>query len=461
MYFSRRIILLTLVFVGLVACHNESLVDPVSGLPASADEERFQSFEKNSVIMILVDGLRADVLVLNQDESPVAPNITRLANEGLHFTKARSASSLHVQSVATIFSGRLPTMGGTTGLFEAEPHDGEPNLARAFESAGYYTGIVSNQGAIGSYGFTRNFHDIQLATPECPRSAIELVQQAQQFVDDAGSDPYFLYLHFGLALPDTSDAVAYQRAITEIDTAIGHMVAKLEADTSEFSPLIIVTAPNGYELSEHGDIGNGWTLNEEVLRVPLIFYAPEKIPPEKIDDDIGLLQLAPTLSTMLNLKEAFPDAQSLFKRNDEYLIFSPPTDLLIAELIIPERVIMRSVTDGDWKYTVATRYTTPENRKVLSKAHAATAQSYRNGTDQPPPLWGHAAYRAAFDLSRDPSEQHNRIHEAPESVDHLRDALMAYEELCSQHAIAPRLSAQFVEKLPVENAEELESLGYL
>ena len=71
------------------------------------------------------------------------------------------------------------------------------------------------------------------------------------------------------------------------------------------------------------------------------------------------------------------------------------------------------------------------------------------------------AYRAAFDLSRDPTEQHNRIHEAPESVDHLRDALMAYEELCSQHAIAPRLSAQFVEKLPVENVEELESLGYL
>jgi arylsulfatase A-like enzyme len=461
MHFSRSIIVVAIVFLGLVTWDKKSAAEPNSELAASSDAVRLQSFEKNNVIMIMVDGLRADSLVLNQDGISLAPNITRFANVGVQFTQARAASSLHVQSVATIFSGRLPTLGGSIGLFEAEPHDGEPNLARAFDAAGYYTGIISNQAAIGSYGFTRNFQDIQLATPERRRSALELTQQTQRFVNDAGSDPYFLYLHFGLALPATPDTAAYQLAITEVDAAIGELVTKLEANKNERSPLIIFAAPNGYELSEHGDIGNGWTLNEEVLRVPLIFYAPEKISPGKIHEDVGLLQLAPTLSTMFNLKETFPDAQSLFKPDNGHLVFSPPTDPLIAELIIPERVIMRSVTDGDWKYTVATRYTTPENRNVLALAHVASAQSYRNGTDQPPPLWGHTAYRAAFDLSNDPNEEHNRINEASESIKNLRDALMAYEELCAQEAIAPRLSTQAVEELPAESLEDLDSLGYL
>lgn len=461
MFFSRSFIFFTVVFLGLVACGNESVAQAISEPPGPPDEVQLPSFQKNSIIIILIDGMRADALVSNQSGSPVAPNITRLANEGVHFTKARAASSLNVQSVATIFSGRLPTLGGTIGLFEAEPHDGEPILARAFDSAGYYTGIISNQAAMGSYGFTRHFHDIQLATPERPRSAIELTQQAKRFVEDAGSDPYFLYLHFGLPLPSTPDAAAYERATTEVDVAIGTMMAKLDAETSERSPLIVLTAPNGYELSEHGGMGNGWTLNEEVLRVPLIFYAPGKITPAKINVDVGLIQLAPTLSTLLNLEEDFPDAPSLFERDDRNLVFAPPAGPLIAELIIPERVITRSVTDGNWKYTVATRYTTPENRKILARAHAATAQSYRNGTDQPPPLWGHSAFRAAFDLSRDPREQHNRIHETPKSIEHLRDALRAYEEMCAQRAVAPRLSTQFVEELPVENLEDLESLGYL
>ncbi|MFP6584008.1 MAG: sulfatase-like hydrolase/transferase [Candidatus Hydrogenedentota bacterium] len=449
--------------VVLIGCSLDDQPHSAAGVNTGTIEYMKSTFkdDRSNCILIMVDGLRADVLDKQINHGSLVPNISRLAGESLHFTHARSASSLLVQSVSTVISGRLPTLGGTIGLYEAEPHDGQPNLARAFDSAGYHTGIISNQAIVGSYQFTRHFDEIQLATLEQPRSATDLVGQAQQFIEDASSEQFFLYLHFRLPLPPVPDEESYYRAIADVDAALGDLFARLDSLDNESFTLIALTAPNGFELSEHGGIGNGWTLNEEVLRVPLILHAPVRFMSAVVDEPISLQQLAPTLGTLFNLGQSFPDAQSLFKSNGSNLVLTLPTAPLVSELIIPERVIMRSVTDGTWKYTVATRYTTPENRIATARAHVATAQSYRDGSDQPPPLWGSDAYEAIFDLSSDPHEQHNRIDDHSVSVNQLQDALRAYRNHCAQHAIAPRMSTLTVEELTPENLEGLESLGYL
>ena len=462
MKFKTKPILLYILCALLVGCDRapEDIVQP-EALSTDMTELRVPALASGKLLVIMIDGLRTDALSTDREGESVAPNLAWLADEGVYFTQARSSSSLHVQSVASVFSGRLPSLGGTIGLYEAEPHDGEPNLARSFDQEGYYTGIISNQAAIGSFGFTRYFDEIRMATPERKQSAADLVNQSLEFVIDAGSDPYFLYVHFGLSLPSTPDAESYYHAISEVDAAVGKLIVALNSDVTGDIPLVIVTAPNGFELGEHGGIGSGWTLNEEVLRVPLILYAPNRMPAARIDTPVSLQQLAPTLLTIFNLENPFTNTESLFEREEEDLVFVPPVAPHIAELVVPERVIMRSVTDGRWKYTVATRYTMPENRKALALAHAATALSYRDGSGQPPPLWGSSAYEAVFDLANDPLERSNRVSDSLEAVAHLRETLATYQIRCMHYGIAPRMSTQIVEETPEENVEALESVGYL
>ena len=428
------------------------------GQTVSSDDANAGEPGKNCVL-IMVDGLRADALNAAPGEESFAPNISQFSSTAVHFTHARTPSSMNVQSVASPFSGRLPTLGGTIGVYEAEPHDGQPNLARAFKKADYYTGMVSNQGAIGSYEFTRHFDDIQLATPAKPRFAMDLVLQARSFLADAGEDRHFLFVHFGLPLPVNPDTEAYQRAVQDVDTAVGALLDTLVSMPEKSRPLIALTAPNGFELGEHGAFGNGWTLNEEVLRVPLILHDPARFESGKIEYPVSTLQLTSTLAMLCGLEDSFPESEPLF--DDESLGFVPSTEPLISELIIPERVILRSITDGAWKYTAGTRFTTPANRAVLARAHAATALAYRDGSEEPPPLWGSSAHESLVHLGDDPQERRNLIYDSTEQAMHLRDALAEYEQHCRENAIPPRLSTQQLELLPEENREELEALGYL
>jgi len=67
--------------------------------------------------------------------------------------------------------------------------------------------------------------------------------------------------------------------------------------------LVIITADHGDEFLEHGDIGHHSKLYDELLHVPLIIYAPELDKNIVIDDLVSLLDLAPTILDILNIKK--------------------------------------------------------------------------------------------------------------------------------------------------------------
>ncbi|MGC4063186.1 MAG: sulfatase-like hydrolase/transferase [Polyangiaceae bacterium] len=69
-----------------------------------------------NVLMLSVDCLRAD-MPWNGYERPIAPNLTRLAEESTVYTNAYSASSYTAQSVAAILSGRFASTLYRSGVF--------------------------------------------------------------------------------------------------------------------------------------------------------------------------------------------------------------------------------------------------------------------------------------------------------------------------------------------------------
>lgn len=93
---------------------------PVTPLP---------SLKGYDVVVAVVDGLRADRVA-------EAPFLAELAKQGVNFTDTLAASSHVLQSLAALSTGRLPTNGGTIGVYEAEPHDETTTLAQYFQKAG-------------------------------------------------------------------------------------------------------------------------------------------------------------------------------------------------------------------------------------------------------------------------------------------------------------------------------------
>lgn len=468
-----------------VLCVSAAIVAVLTGLGCNAPDraaERPDAAPKSNVVSpslhgydvvcIVVDSLRADRV-----GSGFAPAIDRVAGEGLVFESAAANSSATVQSLAALFTGLLPTTGGTIGLYEAEPHDKTATLAQHFEQAGYYTGVLANQPEIVGRGFTKGFADIQIASPNSPWTDEDLVRRASEFLEDAGDDRIFLYLHFAgpatvlrkanapeSATPPATELTAeYDAAVAAVDKQIGQVIEELEESGRADSTLLVLTSLHGAELLDHGDTGAGWTLYEEVIRVPLILHAPKALPAATVSERVGLVDVPATLLTLLGLdnNDAYTDSRSWFAADGEGFRYAPDPRPEISELVIPERCIVRSVTDGGWKYVAGSLWPVVAERDAVAAAHEETANAYLDGTKTPPPLWGAEAFEALFNLGEDPGETTNQMHQSPDVLDRLRAALADYRAACAEHALPPRMATRFQETLRPEDVANLESLGYL
>lgn len=90
---------------------------------------------------------------------------------------------------------------------------------------------------------------------------------------------------------------AYYRMLTEMDLAIGRIVAELKEQGVYENTLIIFTGDNGYFHSEHG-LADKWYPYEEALRVPLVVYDPRLRPERRnkvIDDFVLNIDIGPTI----------------------------------------------------------------------------------------------------------------------------------------------------------------------
>lgn len=96
----------------------------------------------------------------------------------------------------------------------------------------------------------------------------------------------------------------YDAGIAYVDSLVGELVKELESSGVLEDTLMIITSDHGEEFMEHGGLTHDPKLYDELLRVPLIIYAPGLINSrERIDCQIELLDLAPTIIDALGLKK--------------------------------------------------------------------------------------------------------------------------------------------------------------
>jgi arylsulfatase A-like enzyme len=313
--------------------------------PAAAADE-LHTCGSPSVILIVVDTLRADHLGTYGAPRFTSPELDAYARHGAVFEHAYAPSPWTLPTVASVFTGLLPAQHGAGTLLTvgakvlyAKLDDRPPTLGERLRALGYPThAVAGNPNLDKRFGLARGFdtYDFRAGDMEHIRRADAVVDAAALWIKSRRGAPFFLFLHMfdphmnydppaptrgrfsgglpsgRLKLPFAESGraragrlwlnieeqefvrAAYDEEIAFVDLQIGRLFTILRDAGVLDQTIVIFTADHGEELWDHNAFEHGHTLYDELLRVPLIVWGPG-IRPGRIDAPVSLVDLAPTV----------------------------------------------------------------------------------------------------------------------------------------------------------------------
>jgi arylsulfatase A-like enzyme len=319
--------------------------------------------------------------------------------------------------------------------------------------------------------------------------------------DEATIAPRFLYAHFVEPhephgeRPDRGDLIErYDAEVAAADACLGALAGGLAQRGALETATLVVAGTHGEELGEHGDVGSGWTLYDEVLRVPLVVRAPGRVDPGRVETPVSIVDLYPTLLELHGIAldavdpdDAAPSGDQARSDEDQASGAAARLDgrsllavrggnwrpvvadgrAVLAELVIPERAILRAVVESGVKYVAVQRGHPPAERAAVAASYYDRVEAVAEGRAEPPGLWGAPADEELYDLAADPAETTNLLAvEAAASANRerlarLRAVLARYQQRCREHGLAARAARPRTELPSAEEIESLKSLSYL
>ncbi len=435
------------------------------------------------VVLGSIDTLRADHVSAYGYARQTTPQIDRLAAGGVRFAQAFAAASWTLPSHASLFTSQLPSRHGVQHERVALPA-AATTLAETLSAAGFATaGFVSWVYVGARYGLAQGFDvyrelidvsRLEFASGGGAARAESVIDAALGWLGSAPRQPFFLFVHlfdphmdyappqpydtlFG-GDPAASDGryasvrpyIAYLHAdpppplpmlareritalydgeIRYADDQLGRLLRALERRGEEC--IVVVLSDHGEELGEHGSFeGHGWTLYDEVLRVPLVLRLPgAEAAGAVVEAPVTLLDVAPTVLDALGL----PVPGSFQGTSLMPLIrgaAAPGGRLLFAQTQ-RSGTRLRAVRGERWKRI-----------EVADAGAARLGLPVRQGTE-------------LYDLDSDPGEQHAQRDDALPVARSLAGALDAAETLRDAGAVPP---AEV--ELSDADRERLRALGY-
>lgn len=304
-----------------------------------------------NILLIVASSLRSDYLAYTGQEQIIAPNIDRLAKDGVRYPNTITQSPLTGASLTTLSTSLLPTDHGVL-----HPSDKLPNevftLAEFLSDAGYATaGFVANGQLAPPSHFSRGFSTYEFLEPEFPlyasegasrlalypllktlrqrfgtlrpnhyyRTAQEVTDKALLWLSKSNNHPFFLYLSYmdtgepyfrhpyngeSVSRPRESSVTdkeitklqrLYKGEINYLDQHLGRLFDFLAEHGMMDDCLILLTGDHGIGFGEH-DEKHGATLYDEQIRVPLIFKLPLNRYAGSVSNQVArTLDIAPTI----------------------------------------------------------------------------------------------------------------------------------------------------------------------
>lgn len=462
--------------------------------------------------LVVLDTVRRDRLALYGDldgGTLSTPALEALAETGVRFDGAHSASPWSAPSHATLFTGKVPSRHGTT---QDTLHLGEDQLTLAehLRRHGYLTaGFSGNPWVSDATGLTRGFHSwvekggeagiashfllakILDASPLSNRDkggraivgALDDFLQSQgppRFVFVNLSEPHAPYWripagarrahgangpgaqraslraleaqHHGIPLdPSTRGDVlrSYDAAISYADELLGGIVDAFDATGREVC--LLVLADHGEMFGEHRAWGHGHGLYRPVLQVPMVLHCPSRIEGgRRFEPTASLADVAPTLVDLAGLDPGplAEDGVSLgpwLRGTGEGV---PHEHGVFAEHEVPEYLVKALDLQGHDDEAARLR----ARRRTVISGPWRYEQEWPEGGD---------VVEHLYHLGDDPQEDRDRAGEAAARADLelARARMAAWEDRSVGPWLEDRLSSPA--DLPPDTEMRLRALGYL
>ena len=297
-----------------------------------------------SVIVIIIDTVRADHLGCYGYGRDTSPNLDAFARESVLFKKAIATAPWTTPAIAAMFTGQFPRVLGYRD--EAIVVDKKALcLAEVFKNNGYATaGVISHVFVSAALGFDQGFDvfDEENAQGHGYISSPSITDKGIAFVDAHRDKKFFLFLHYfdphydyvlhepydfypdyagklqsGEPIEDlrrdarqmTDDDRRYLNALYDselrfTDEHIGRLFRHLKDLGIYEDMLIVVAADHGEGILERHDTWIGHTMNvyQELIHVPFMMRLPGSVKGRTIDQWVSLVDFMPTVVAAAGLE---------------------------------------------------------------------------------------------------------------------------------------------------------------
>lgn len=437
-----------------------------------------------SVVIVVLDAMRADHVGCYGYPRDTTPNIDRLAEESVVFENHFAQFTRTKESTASLFTSQYPD---THCAYRARPLEKSAfTIARGMTEAGFRTAFFSsNLNVSPTMELGRHFQDAyydpqiheETRDSETRWTPTPLLRLFDRWLDTARDTRYFAYIH--LLPPHTPYEFPPEMATPfagrtppgfvgedyhpdEFDFPIGAIphddifplpewinlydsnlqygdwaVGRIEESLREAglldSTVLIVTSDHGEGFGEHGFVWHGTGVHDELSHIPLLIRFPGG-------------QVSGRLSSLSETVDLLPTIFDLFR-------LSYPRDQVQGRSLLG---CIAGSESGvrDYAFTRAAQH--HDKYMMRGSEHALL-------------LWGNGEWRTLYDLRTDPKQNRNVIDEQPE----IADAMAAkFEEFAKAQRVPP---VNFLDpnaekpKLPLvdetrlgpEAKKTLRALGYL
>lgn len=424
--------------------------------------------EKPNIILITLDTTRADRLGCYGYKRRTSPQLDKLANESVIYTRAIAPSSWTFPSHASLFTGKFPSSHGAQydpegpfilidtikaptswkDKFRARGMGiNEQTLAEILKGAGYTTGaVVAGPWLKKVFGLHKGFdyHNDDQINVLNGKLASQVTFQASHWLKKVSlsREKFFLFLnyfdpHYPYGPPGdfaytflpkdsfprkrrkTTKEISdlYDAEIFYMDLYIGKLLDNLKQLGLYDSTWIIVTADHGELIGEHGQIGHGRYLYQKELHIPLIMkYPGTEYRHRQEDIRLQLVDIFPTILDRLGIPIP-PATQGSVPPSITHPIF--------AEVYPPPALVRH----GDW-------------RALFSGPFKF--------------LWNSKGNNMLFNIEEDPAESVNLLKRYPDRAKAMESEMNEF--IATLPKPGPPVPVQKIDK---NTKETLKSLGYV
>ena len=440
-----------------------------------------------NIVLITIDALRADHLSCYGYNRDTSPNIDKIAEKGIIFKNAIATSSWTAPSMASLFTSLYPINHGVIhgmGYKKDETistqevfSDELITLSELLKEHGYTTiGVASNLHLSKKFGFARSFDYFACLPFEPAHSVNEVIGLWERTINK--SDKYFLWVHYidphypyspkkpwvtqyiskesMSQITNLSDMspwdltvlhkklkedkgwlsklkmtaleekllAHYDSEVNYVDSYIGELIQKFNLVKNT---LIIITSDHGEEFFEYDFVGHGNNLHHETTRIPLIVKLPHSSVKEKVEKNVSLVDIMPTILHILDivppeqsLGQPFLEKERIVGAGKKIVLRKRPSMYVYSEL--DNWNTLRAVITPKWKYI----YDYKDNAEKL------------------------------YDITSDPMELNDLAEIETTQLRHMKERLFSWESHAKKYP-----TTKLSPKISLEEKEKLKELGYI